>query len=71
VAAFVRKSDGEQTVLVVMNLRDQPAEKDLSVVSGELALAKGLATDSSAVAYVDGLLSLPAYSIAVLTVAGA
>jgi glycosidase len=71
VAAFVRKSDGEQTVLVVMNLRDQPAEKDLSVVSGELALADGLATDSSTVAYVDGLLSLPAYSIAVLTVAGA
>jgi glycosidase len=71
VAAFVRKSDGEQTVLVVMNLRDQPAEKDLSVVSGELALAEGLATDGSVVAYADGLLSLPAYSIAVLTVAGA
>jgi len=67
VAAFVRRSDGFEDVLVVMNLRDQPASKDLSSVSGDLRLAAVLNTNEESISYEGTTLNLPAYSIAVLT----
>jgi glycosidase len=67
VAAFVRHyADGED-VLVVMNLRDQAAQKDLSAVAGNLRLAAVLNTSEETIAFENNALSLPAYSIAVLT----
>lgn len=67
VAAFIRRCDGYEDVLVVMNLRDQPAEKNLSVVGDNLSLAAVLGTNEEQITYANGSLSLPAYSIAVLT----
>jgi glycosidase len=68
VAAFIRRSAEDQDVLVVMNLRDQAVEKDLSVVSGNLALAAALTTNEESISYENGVLHLPPYSIAVLTI---
>ncbi len=67
VAAFIRRSEGDGDVLVVMNLRDQVAVKDLSAVVGNLRLAAVLNTSEEAISYENGSLTLPAYSIAVLT----
>ncbi len=67
VAAFIRRGDADGDVLVVMNLRDQAVEKDLSAVGGSLQLAAVLNTSVEQVAYDGGVLRLPAYSIAVLT----
>lgn len=67
VAAFIRRCDGEQDVLVVMNLRGVPAEKDLSGIAENLELAAVLNTGEEPIALEAGSLSLPAYSIAVLT----
>ena len=67
VAAFIRRCEGEEDVLVVMNLRDQTATKDLSAVDGNLRLAAVLGTNEESITFEDGSLSLPAYSIAVLT----
>lgn len=50
-----------------MNLRDQPAVKDLQGVADNLRLAAVLNTNTEHVSYENGSLSLPAYSIAVLT----
>jgi glycosidase len=71
VAAFIRRSAEDQDVLVVMNLRDQAVEKDLSVVSGDLMLAAVLTTGEEGISYENGVVRLPAYSIAVLTIPGA
>ena len=67
VAAFIRRCDGEQDVLVVMNLRGNPVEKDLSGIADSLKLAAVLNTNEESVVFEAGSLSLPAYSIAVLT----
>ena len=67
VAAFIRRSDEGEDVLVVMNLRDQAAEKDLSGVAGDLRLEAALTADSGEITYKSGNLNMPAYSIAVLT----
>ncbi|MDO5119261.1 MAG: alpha-amylase family glycosyl hydrolase [Coriobacteriales bacterium] len=67
VAAFIRRSEGDEAVLVVMNLRDQATAKDLSVVGSSLRLAAVLGTNEESITYENGSLSLPAYSIAVLT----
>ena len=67
VAAFIRHSAGDEDVLVVMNLRDQATMKDVSAVGDGLRLAAVLNSSEEAVAYEGGSLSLPAYSIAVLT----
>ena len=67
VAAFIRRCADYEDVLVVMNLRDQPAEKNLSVVGDNLSLAAVLGTNEEQITYANGSLSLPAYSIAVLT----
>ena len=69
VAAFIRRHEGDEDVLVVMNLREQPSVKDLSGVSGNLRLAAVLNTSEEHITYEGGSLSLPAYSIAVLTFA--
>ena len=67
VAAFIRRHEGDDDVLVVMNLRNQPATKDLSSVSDGLRLAAALSTGGEDVTLEQDRLSLPAYSIAVLT----
>lgn len=67
IAAFIRRSDAERDVLVVMNLRDQAAEKDLAAVGSDLQLAAVLNTSEEQIAYDGSVLRLPAYSIAVLT----
>ena len=66
VAAFFRRSADDGDVLVVMNLRDQAATKDLSAL-GNLQLAAVLNTSEESISYDNGSLNLPAYSIAVLT----
>ena len=50
VAAFYRTAEGEETVLIVMNLRADAAEKDLSGISGGPELAAVLNTDANKVA---------------------
>ncbi|MBR3233995.1 MAG: DUF3459 domain-containing protein [Atopobiaceae bacterium] len=67
VAAFIRRSADDQDVLVVMNLRGQATEKDLSTVADNLSLAAVLGTNDESISYNQGKLNLPAYSIAVLT----
>ena len=67
VAAFIRRHEGDDDVLVVMNLRNQPATRDLSSVSDGLRLAAVLSTGGEDVTLDQDRLSLPAYSIAVLT----
>ena len=66
VAAFIRRSDSYDDVLIVMNLRDQAAVKDLSAVGGNPELAAVLGTNEESISCENGSLSLPAYSIAVL-----
>ena len=66
VAAFIRRSDSYDDVLIVMNLRDQAAVKDLSAVDGNPELAAVLGTNEESISCENGSLSLPAYSIAVL-----
>ncbi len=66
VAAFIRRSDSYDDVLIVMNLRDQAVVKDLSSVGGNPELAAVLGTNEESISYENGSLSLPAYSIAVL-----
>ena len=66
VACFIRKYDGGD-VLIVMNLRDTAVKKDLSSVGGNLELAAVLNTSEESITYEGTSLSLPAYSIAVLT----
>ena len=67
VAAFIRRCADYEDVLVVMNLRDQPAEKNLSVVGDNLSLAAVLGTNEEQITYANGTVHLPAYSIAVFT----
>ena len=67
VACFIRRSEDDEDVLVVMNLRGDTAVRDLSVVEGDLTLAAVLNTNEEGIVYEGGNLTLPAYSIAVLT----
>ena len=67
VAAFFRRSEADGDLLIVMNLRAEPAEKDLTQVSGTYTLAAVLNTGTDNITYKDGKLTLPAYSIAVFT----
>ena len=70
VAAFFRRSVDDQDVLIVMNLRNQPATRDLSSIGNNLSLAAVLNTSEEDVTYEGHTLGLPAYSIAVLTLDG-
>lgn len=67
VAAFYRRSESDGDVLIVMNLRPEPAEKELPDAGKDLALAAVLNTNDESVAYKGGSLKLPAYSIEVFT----
>ncbi len=66
VAAFSR-SEGGQTVYILMNLKNQTAEKDLSSLPGSVKLSAVLNTNGEEIKLEAGKLVLPAYSIAVLT----
>ena len=68
VAAFFRRSDSDGDLMVVMNLRGETVEKDLTAVGEGLTLAAVLNTNEENITYTDGALTLPAYSIAVFTV---
>lgn len=67
VAAFFRRCETEDDLLIVMNLRDQPAERDLSLYGKGFRLAEKLCTDDESITYRNGKLSMPAFSIAVFT----
>ena len=67
VAAFFRRDEADGDVLVVMNLRAETAEKDLSQLDGTLTLAAVLNTNEESITCENGKLTLPAYSIAVFT----
>ncbi len=68
VAAFYRRGGADGDLLIVMNLRAETAEKDLSSAGSGLALAAVLNTNEESIKYKDGALTMPAYSIAVFTV---
>ena len=67
VAAFFRNTDAGDDVLIVMNLRGQTAEKDLSDLRKGIKMAGTLSTNGEKVRYRNGSLKLPPYSIAVFT----
>ena len=67
IAAFIRYREGEDPVLIVMNLRDESRDADLTVLNEELNLAAVLNTDEQSITIDQGILHMPAYSIAVLT----
>ena len=67
IAAFIRYREGEDPVLIVMNLRDESRDADLTVLNEELNLAAVLNTNEQSITIDQGILHMPAYSIAVLT----
>ncbi|MBQ6501232.1 MAG: alpha-amylase [Mogibacterium sp.] len=67
VAAFFRRSDTEEDVLIVMNLRGQPARKDLSTLGKDFRLSEMLCTGGEKITYKKSTVTMPAYSIAVFT----
>ncbi len=67
VAAFIRYADGEDPVLIVMNLRGESRDADLSGLNEDLNLSAVLITNEEQIVYENRVLHLPAYSIAVLT----
>ncbi len=67
VACFIRRGTGDEDVLIVMNLREEAVERDLSAVAGDLELAAVLNTGEGVISYEGGTISMPPYSIAVLT----
>ncbi|MBQ1407444.1 MAG: alpha-amylase [Eubacterium sp.] len=67
VAAFYRRHKAIGDLLIVMNLRGETVEKDLSGL-GELELAAVLNTNEESITFEGGKLTLPAYSISVFTV---
>ena len=74
VAAFFRRSETYGDLLIVMNTGAEAAEKDLScVINGsktksKLKPAGMLTTGEESITYKKGILSLPAYSIAVFKI---
>ena len=64
-AAFFRRSENEKDLLIVMNLSDQPAEKNLSISAKGFRLTEKLCTNDDNITYKNGSLTMPAYSIAV------
>ena len=67
VAAFYRSMDKENELLIVMNLRGQMAEKNLSVSGKGFRLAEKLCTNDENITYNSDTLTMPPYSIAVFT----
>ena len=64
-AAFYRRSEPYGDLLIVMNLRGETQEKDLTEAAGGFSLAAVLNTNEEEITYAGGKLVLPAYSIAV------
>ncbi len=64
-AAFFRRCDNEDDVLIVMNLRTQAVEKHLGSAADGFDLAAVLNTNEENITYEDGILRMPGYSIAV------
>ena len=67
VAAFFRRSETEDDLLIVMNLRGQTVKKDISLFVSGFTMAESLSTSGESVSCEKGALSMPAYSIAVFT----
>ena len=65
VAAFFRRSEADGDLLIVMNLREQEAQKDLSLAGSGFTLAAVLNTSEEVISFTDGMVTLPGYSIAV------
>ena len=66
-AAFFRRSETDGDLLIVMNLRPQTVEKDLKKAGKGFRLAEELTTNGESIGLKGSKLSLPAYSIAILT----
>lgn len=67
VAAFFRRSETDKDLLIVMNLRGQMAEKDLKAAGKGFKPVEKLCADNGKITYKNGILTMPAYSIAVFT----
>ena len=67
VAAFFRRGDTEDDVLIVMNLSGQPARKDLSILGKGFRLSEMLCTGDEKITYKKSEVTMPACSIAVFT----
>lgn len=65
-AAFFRRSGTEDDLLIVMNLSPQQVKNDISQAAKGYKPAEYLSTDGEKVIYKKGILTMPAYSIAVL-----
>ena len=64
-AAFFRRSDAYDDILIIMNLSAHETEKDISAAGDDLRLAAVLNTGEEGISYQDGTLRLPGFSIAV------
>ena len=65
VAAFIRSSEKDDDLLVVMNLSGQTVKKNLAISGKGFSLAEKLSTNSEKITYKRKTLTMPAYSIAV------
>ena len=66
--AVFTKDDGKDTpVLIVINVTDQEEKADLSSMSGYTKLAAVLNTSEEKIVFENGNITMPAYSIAVIT----
>ena len=65
VAAFIRSSEKDDDLLVVMNLSGQTVKKNLAITGKGFSLAEKLSTNSEKITYKRKTLTMPAYSIAV------
>lgn len=65
-AAFFRRSEAEDDLLIVINLSNQAAEKNLKKAGKRFRLLEALTTNGDSIEYKGNTLSLPAYSIAIL-----
>lgn len=64
-AAFYRKSEAYDDLLIVMNLSAQETKKDLSLAGKGLELQAVLTTGEEGVFWQESTLRLPAYSIVI------
>ena len=67
-AAFFRRSETDDDLLIVMNLSGQTVEKNLKKAGKGFKLKETLTTNGESIKHKGSTLSLPAYSIAILTI---
>ncbi len=65
-AAFFRRSETGDDLLIVMNLSGEGVSKDMSSFGKDFRLTEKLCTNDESITYRKKVLSMPAYSIAVL-----